>query len=418
MDLASSEYLHSFTFRLRGREKVFLQKIDHALEKIRRGHLRHLRAVWRADLDQAPRGAPGDDALHPLQRGPGAHREGVRLRTASGGAGGPLRSAPTCVASWRGCGVVLGRWAARRHERVGRDDGRRRRAPAARAAGRRRRLHRAPRWRVRHSNWGTESWWARSSRASRAVDRGAARRLRRHRRFVAPERRRVLEHNPTRAGATSTSSSMRSTTGRPPRAAGRAMLRFAPDGRAVRWSPAHGLRAPAAPVPALSLRRRPELGLVRALLDRSGRRGAVDLHPAHLAASLLREAARRRARIRRWSRAPPHPARAHATRSRTTTTCTSALYCDPADRASAAPTAGPCAGSRRCGSTWSAALTAAPTPRRGRRRGACAPPSTGELPPASPARRPADVRELDALAAPPVPLLRRRHRRAATVGSG
>jgi DnaK suppressor protein len=35
MDLASSEYLHSFTFRLRGREKVFLAKIDHALEKIK-----------------------------------------------------------------------------------------------------------------------------------------------------------------------------------------------------------------------------------------------------------------------------------------------------------------------------------------------------------------------------------------------
>ena len=34
MDLASSEYLHSFTFRLRGREKVFLEKIDRALEKI------------------------------------------------------------------------------------------------------------------------------------------------------------------------------------------------------------------------------------------------------------------------------------------------------------------------------------------------------------------------------------------------
>ena len=34
MDLASSEYLQSFTFRLRGREKVFLEKIDHALEKI------------------------------------------------------------------------------------------------------------------------------------------------------------------------------------------------------------------------------------------------------------------------------------------------------------------------------------------------------------------------------------------------
>jgi DnaK suppressor protein len=38
MDLASSEYLHSFTFRLRGREKIFLQKIDHALEKIKEGN--------------------------------------------------------------------------------------------------------------------------------------------------------------------------------------------------------------------------------------------------------------------------------------------------------------------------------------------------------------------------------------------
>jgi RNA polymerase-binding transcription factor len=37
MDLASSEYLQSFTFRLRGREKVFLEKIDHALEKIQNG---------------------------------------------------------------------------------------------------------------------------------------------------------------------------------------------------------------------------------------------------------------------------------------------------------------------------------------------------------------------------------------------
>jgi len=34
MDLASSEYLQSFTFRLRGREKVFLEKIERALEKI------------------------------------------------------------------------------------------------------------------------------------------------------------------------------------------------------------------------------------------------------------------------------------------------------------------------------------------------------------------------------------------------
>ena len=37
MDLASSEYLQSFTFRLRGREKTFLEKIDHALSKIDEG---------------------------------------------------------------------------------------------------------------------------------------------------------------------------------------------------------------------------------------------------------------------------------------------------------------------------------------------------------------------------------------------
>ena len=37
MDLASSEYLQSFTFRLRGREKVFLDKIQKAIEKIENG---------------------------------------------------------------------------------------------------------------------------------------------------------------------------------------------------------------------------------------------------------------------------------------------------------------------------------------------------------------------------------------------
>lgn len=37
MDLASSEYIQSFTFRLRGRERVFLQKIDKALRKIDAG---------------------------------------------------------------------------------------------------------------------------------------------------------------------------------------------------------------------------------------------------------------------------------------------------------------------------------------------------------------------------------------------
>jgi DnaK suppressor protein len=37
MDLASSEYLQSFQFRLRGREKTFLKKIEIALKKIEEG---------------------------------------------------------------------------------------------------------------------------------------------------------------------------------------------------------------------------------------------------------------------------------------------------------------------------------------------------------------------------------------------
>jgi DnaK suppressor protein len=37
MDLASTEYLQSFTFRLRGREKSFLNKIQKALAKIEAG---------------------------------------------------------------------------------------------------------------------------------------------------------------------------------------------------------------------------------------------------------------------------------------------------------------------------------------------------------------------------------------------
>ena len=37
MDLASSEYLQAFTFRLRGREKTFLDKISKALQKIEDG---------------------------------------------------------------------------------------------------------------------------------------------------------------------------------------------------------------------------------------------------------------------------------------------------------------------------------------------------------------------------------------------
>ncbi|HPB98552.1 MAG TPA: hypothetical protein PKW66_21710 [Polyangiaceae bacterium] len=45
MDLASSEYLQSFTFRLRGREKSFLDKINKALAKIDDGSFGVARSV-------------------------------------------------------------------------------------------------------------------------------------------------------------------------------------------------------------------------------------------------------------------------------------------------------------------------------------------------------------------------------------
>ena len=54
--------------------------------------------------------------------------------------------------------------------------------------------------------------------------------------------------------------------GRPLRP-GDAMLHFAPDGRATRWSPPHGVRAPAAAVPAARFDAQRNWAFVRALLS-------------------------------------------------------------------------------------------------------------------------------------------------------
>jgi len=47
------EYFHSFHVCLERPREGFLQKIDHGLEKLKRGHVRHLRAVRRAYLHEA-----------------------------------------------------------------------------------------------------------------------------------------------------------------------------------------------------------------------------------------------------------------------------------------------------------------------------------------------------------------------------
>lgn len=49
MDLASSEYLQAFTFRLRGREKTFLDKISKALERIEDVPAHRALHPWTAD---------------------------------------------------------------------------------------------------------------------------------------------------------------------------------------------------------------------------------------------------------------------------------------------------------------------------------------------------------------------------------
>jgi len=75
-----------------------------------------------------------------------------------------------------------------------------------------------------------------------------------------------------------------------PVAPGEAMFHFAADGRAARWSPPKGVRAPAAPVPAVRFDTRRNWAFVRALLsDPEGDVQFIFIHHA-LAAALLHEA--------------------------------------------------------------------------------------------------------------------------------
>ena len=73
---------------------------------------------------------------------------------------------------------------------------------------------------------------------------------------------------------------------------GDAMLHFAPDGRATRWSPPHGVRAPAAAVPSVRFDAQRNWAFVRALLsDPEVEVQWIFIHRG-LAAALLHEATR------------------------------------------------------------------------------------------------------------------------------
>src|SRR5262249_30385577 len=95
----------------RAREGLSPEDRPRAREDPRRD-LRRVRAVWRGHFHETPRSAPGDHPLHSLQRGPGAHREGVRLiratlRRASGHGSGTLVATALLFCSLCGCASVF-----------------------------------------------------------------------------------------------------------------------------------------------------------------------------------------------------------------------------------------------------------------------------------------------------------------------
>jgi penicillin-insensitive murein endopeptidase len=110
-----------------------------------------------------------------------------------------------------------------------------------------------------------------------------------------------------------------------------AMLHFAPDGRAWRWSPPQGARPPARPVPGYRFDARRNWAFVRALLSDPEVEVQWIFMQRNLAAALLREAtaagddpallARAAYVIHEPSDSEPHDDHMHVR-----------LYCDPGDR--------------------------------------------------------------------------------------
>lgn len=122
-------------------------------------------------------------------------------------------------------------------------------------------------WRGRHANFGTEELVGAVVRAAREVDR------------ELPGAVAAVGDLSRRAGGSSPQHKSHQSgrdvdiffyaadrDGRPSRLTD-AMLHFAADGRAVRWSPPQGVRPPGRPVPALRFDSRRNWAFVRALLD-------------------------------------------------------------------------------------------------------------------------------------------------------
>ncbi|HEV3031738.1 MAG TPA: penicillin-insensitive murein endopeptidase [Polyangia bacterium] len=187
------------------------------------------------------------------------------------------------------------------------------------------------RWRLRHSNFGTDELVGVVVRAARAVAR------------ALPGGTAAIGDLSRRAGGSSIEHKSHQSgrdvdvffyavdgVGRPV-APGEAMIRYGVDGQALRWSPAHGFAPPAAPLPAYRFDAGRNWAFVRALLTDEDTEVQWIFIQRDLAALLLRAAtgagedpalvARAAFILHEPTDSEPHDDHMHVR-----------LYCDPADR--------------------------------------------------------------------------------------
>src|SRR5579863_8073036 len=124
-----------------------------------------------------------------------------------------------------------------------------------------------PPWRARHANFGSEALVGAVARAARVVEREAPGGIASVGDLSHQSGGQSVQHRSHQDGRdVDIFYYAVDGAGRPARLTD-AMLHFGSDGRAVRWSPPKGGRAPARPVPALRFDARRNWAFVRALLN-------------------------------------------------------------------------------------------------------------------------------------------------------
>ena len=218
--------------------------------------------------------------MHSLQRGPGANRKSLRLAVVSlavltiagGGCAGPL------AFEFGSASIGTHADGTLRHPTQLPFDGDGYTIPGP--------------WRARRANYATEELVGAVVRASRTVARsdpgGVA--------AIGDLSRRAgggsAEHKSHQSGRDVDVFFYGVERDGRPVLPGDSMFHFAPEGRAIRWSPPHGVRAPAGAVPAVRFDARRNWAFVRALLtDPESEVQWIFIHRG-LAAALLLEATR------------------------------------------------------------------------------------------------------------------------------